>query len=120
MEFAWGDFMSDKHHLNYIILSDGQKYYLFEREHKDVPFEAYSKSKCLKIGDSVSEIFGKSNSLKIENDFSENLGKSESKSSESPIDFSENLGISKSKSLGSRIPAVWEIEKDPYEVVFNV
>lgn len=104
--------MSDKHHLNYIILSDGQKYYLFEREHKDVPFEAYSKSKSLKIGDSISEIFGKS--------FSENLGKSESKSLESPVDLPENSGISKSKSLESRIPAVWEIEKTPYEVVFNV
>lgn len=111
--------MSNKNHLNYIILSDGQYYYLFEREHKDVPFEAYSKSKSLKISDSISEIFGKSNSLKIQNDLPENLGKSESKSSESPIDLPENLGISKSKSLGSRIPAVWEIEKDHYEVIFN-
>lgn len=88
-----------KHHLNYIILSDGQKYYLFEREHKDVPFEAYSKSKCLKIGESVDEILGKS-------------------ASKSEIDLPENLGKSNSKSL--RSPAVWEIEKDPYEVVFNV
>lgn len=107
--------MSNKNHLNYIILSDGQKCYLFEREHKDVPFEAYSKSKCLIIGNSVIEILEKSRNhnrkpWKVPIDFSENLGKSESKS----------LGSPKSISLKIRIPAVWEIEKVAYEVVFNV
>ena len=94
------------HHLNYIILSDGQRCYLFEREHKDVPFEAYSKSKCLKTGDSVIEILEKSRVSNL-------------KSSESLVDFPENLGISKAKSLESRIPKVWEIEKRKYEVIFN-
>ena len=103
-----------KQHLNYIILSDGQKHYLFEREHKDVPFEAYSKSKALKTGDSVIEILEKSRKSnrkpwKVENDFPENLEKSQPKS----------LGSLKSISLKIRIPAVWEIEKVAYEVIFN-
>ena len=82
-------------HLNYIILSDGVKYYLFEREHKDVPFSAYSKSKCLKIGDTIDEILGKSET-----------------------DLPKNQGSPNSISLGS-LPKTFEIEKTPYEVIFN-
>lgn len=76
-----------RQHLNYIILHDGIKYYLFERLGKQVPFSAYNKSKSLKIGDSVDEILGKS-----------------------VIDNPEKLGKS--------IPR-FEIEEDPYEVIFN-
>jgi len=44
-------------HRNHIILSDGKQYYLFERENKNVPFDAYSKSKSLKISDSIDGLF---------------------------------------------------------------
>lgn len=41
-------------HLNYIILSDGCRCYLFERLGKDVPFEAYNTS--LAIDSAENEI----------------------------------------------------------------
>lgn len=65
------------HHLNYVILSDGNMNYLFERMGKNVPFDAYNKHHALCSGSSVEKI--------LEN---------------SPI-------------------PLWEIEKTPYEVIFN-
>lgn len=65
------------HKLNYIILSDGNDLYLFERLNKNVPFDAYNKDLALCTGSSVDEI--------LEN---------------SPV-------------------PVWELEKQPYEVIFN-
>lgn len=44
-----------KHHLNYIILSDGKCYRIFERLGKDVPFEAYNHDAHLGMGDTVEE-----------------------------------------------------------------
>lgn len=43
-------------HLNYIILSDGVLYYLFERLGKDTPFSAYNRRLALATGESVDEI----------------------------------------------------------------
>lgn len=42
-------------HLNYIILSDGINYRVFERLGRDVPFEAYNKDNHLGIGDTVED-----------------------------------------------------------------
>ena len=43
-------------HLNYVILSDGVLYYLFERLGKETPFSAYSRGNALSVGESVEEI----------------------------------------------------------------
>ena len=48
MEY-WGDVMS-RHHLNYIILHDGEFYRVFERLGKNVPYGAYNPMKHLGIG----------------------------------------------------------------------
>lgn len=96
--------MNNNKHLNFIILSDGKKYYLFERLGKKVPFEAYNKSKSLKIGDSIDEILGKS---------SIDLPKN------TETDSPKNQGSPVSVSLGSSMPRMFEIEKHPYEVIFN-
>lgn len=53
-------------HLNYVILSDGVMYYLFERLGKDVPFSAYTRSRALSIGESVDEILENSPIAKYE------------------------------------------------------
>ena len=65
------------HHLNHIILSDGEYYRVFERLGKNVPFEAYNPENHQGIGSSVEECLQK-----------------------------------------TQIP-LWDIEKTPYEVVFN-
>ena len=54
MEFDWGGVMKHNH-LNYIVLSDGVSYRVFERLGKDVPFEAYNKDAYLGIGDSPED-----------------------------------------------------------------
>ena len=60
MEFNWGDIV--KHgHLNYIILSDGVSYRVFERLSKNVPFEAYNKENYLGIGDTPEDAVSNSN-----------------------------------------------------------
>ena len=84
-------------HLNYIILHDGECYYLFERLGKQVPFEAYNPNLAIKKSENLETIF------------SENQGSPKSKSLGSPrIDFSENREVPR-----------YEIEETPYEVVFN-
>ena len=42
-------------HLNYIILSDGIVYRVFERLGKNVPFGAYNKNACLGMGDTPED-----------------------------------------------------------------
>ena len=44
-----------KHHLNHIILHDGEFYRIFERMGKNVPYEAYNPSRHLGIGITVDE-----------------------------------------------------------------
>lgn len=39
-----------KHHLNYVVLFDGNVFRVFERLGKDVPFEAYNPEKSLGEG----------------------------------------------------------------------
>lgn len=99
--YAWGDIM--KHHLNHIILHDGESYHLFERMGKNVPFEAYNPEKSIFSSSNLGEVL-------------ENRGEISSKSLGS---FPENLGKSKLKSLGISIPPRWDVEEKPYEVVFN-
>ena len=41
--------------LNYVVLSDGIEYFIFERLGKDVPFEAYNKMKHLGKGSTFDE-----------------------------------------------------------------
>ena len=48
-------------HLNYIILSDGVVYRVFERLGKNVPFEAYNKDSYLGIGDTPEDAVSDSN-----------------------------------------------------------
>jgi len=103
-----------KHHLNHIILHDGESYHLFERLGKDVPFEAYNPEKSIFSSSNLGEVLEFPS--KFGNDFPENLGKSNLKSLGS---FPQNLGKSKLKSLGIFIPPRWDIEEKPYEVVFN-
>ena len=43
-----------KHHLNHIILSDGEFYRVFERM-GDIPYEAYNPSRHLGIGITIEE-----------------------------------------------------------------
>ena len=64
-------------HLNYIILSDGDNKFLFERLGKNVSFDAYNPAHALCSGVSVDDIL-----------------------QHSPI-------------------PIWQIEKSPYEVIFN-
>ena len=64
-------------HLNYIILSDGVYFYLFERLGKKTPFSAYNRRSALVTGESVEDILR-----------------------DSPV-------------------PVYEIEKNPYEVIFK-
>lgn len=66
-----------RHHLNYIILSDGRMNYLFERLGKKTPFGAYNKDHALCSGSTIEQV--------LEN---------------SPI-------------------PIWQVEKEPYEVIFN-
>lgn len=85
--------MSKKHHLNFIILHDGENYHLFERLGKKVPYEAYNPSKSLKSRKSVLEI--------LEN---------------SEVDFPENFTTKNPENF--RVNS-FEIEHDPIEVMFN-
>ena len=92
-----------KHHLNHIILHDGESYHLFERMGKNVPFEAYNPEKSIFSSSNLEEVL-------------ENRGEISSKSLGS---FPENLGKSKLKSLGIFIPPRWDIEEKPIEAMFN-
>ena len=84
-------------HLNYIILHDGEYYYLFERLGKQVPLEAYNPNLAIKKSENWETIF------------SEKQGSLKSKSLESSeINFPENREVPR-----------YEIEETPYEVVFN-
>ena len=84
-------------HLNYIVLHDGEQYYLFERLGKNVPFEAYNPNKAIK------------NSKKLESLFTKNSESLESKTlGSSSIDFPKNREVPR-----------YEVEETPYEVVFN-
>lgn len=47
--------MSNSTKLNYIVLSDGIEYFVFERLGKDVPFGAYNKMKHLGKGSTFDE-----------------------------------------------------------------
>ena len=47
--------MSNPQKLNYIVLSDGSFYRVFERLGKNVPFEAYNPNKHLGIGTSFED-----------------------------------------------------------------
>ena len=76
-------------HLNYIILSDGHRYYLFERLGKDVPFEAYNTSLAIDSAESETDLLEKIRSRK-------------SNSLES-----------------KKLPPLCEVETKPYEVIFN-
>lgn len=58
MEY-WGDVMS-RHHLNYIVLFDGNFFRVFERLGKDVPFEAYNPMKHLGKGLTFNEAISNS------------------------------------------------------------
>ena len=47
--------MSNPQKLNYIVLHDGNDYFVFERLGKNVPFEAYNREKHLGIGTTFDE-----------------------------------------------------------------
>ena len=47
--------MSNPQKLNYIVLSDGIRYFVFERLGKNVPFEAYNREKHLGMGTTFEE-----------------------------------------------------------------
>ena len=96
--------MNNNKHLNYIILHDGSEYSLFERLGKNVPFDAYNKESALVVSDSVDEI------LKICR--IKNLKKSET-------DLPKNWGSSRVNFPKKSLPKVFEIEKKPYEVMYN-
>ena len=55
MESSWGDIVSKKQKLNYIILHDGKDYFIAERLGKYVPFGAYNKDRNLGMGATVEE-----------------------------------------------------------------
>ena len=52
--------MNNPQKLNYIVLSDGIEYFVFERLGKDVPFGAYNKEKHLGKGTSFDDAIANS------------------------------------------------------------
>ena len=52
--------MSNPQKLNYVVLSDGIEYFVFERLCKDVPFGAYNKMKHLGKGTTFEDAIANS------------------------------------------------------------